>query len=102
MSMVQTQEIANDSSVNMRSIINDIRNNVLHNYQLSYKLRYLGQNIWFLRIRTPNSLRSARVEIIIDEYADPEDRGARGAVFTYGDVPRVQVDLIMNSIMERI
>jgi len=102
MSIIETQDLENDGTVNMRSIINNIRHNVLHNHDLRYKLRYLGDNIWTLRIRSPNANRSARIEIIVDEYADPEDRGARGAVFTYGDVSRVHVDLIMNSIMERI
>jgi hypothetical protein len=102
MSIIETQETQEESTVDMRSIINDIRHNVLTNYDLRYKLRYLGENIWTLRIRNPNANRCARVEIIIDEYADPEDRGARGAVFTYGDISRVHIDLILNSIMERI
>lgn len=101
--VIETQEIAaNNGTVNMQSIINEIRQNVLQNYILTYRLRYLGENIWSLRIRSPNGNRSARIEIIIDEYDNPEDRGARGAVFTYGDIPRNQVALIMDSIMERI
>jgi hypothetical protein len=100
--IIETQEIADISTVNMHAIMNEIRNNVLQNYNLTYKLRYLGENIWSLRIRSPNANRPARIEIIIDEYDNPEDRGARGAVFTYGDIPRNQVALIMDSIMERI
>jgi len=100
--IIETQEIADISTVNMRAIMNQIRNNVLQNYNFTYKLRYLGENIWSLRIRTPNANRPARIEIIIDEYDNPEDRGARGAVFTYGDIPRNQVALIMDAIMERI
>jgi len=96
---VSTQD---NASVNMRGIIRDIKRNVLPNAELTYKIRYLGENIWSLRILRPNMRRSARIEIIIDEFNNPDDRGARGAVFTYGDVPRDQVSLIMDSIMERI
>jgi hypothetical protein len=100
--IIETQEILDISTVDMRAIMNQIRNNVLQNCNFTYKLRYLGENIWTLRIRSPNANRPARIEIIIDEYANPEDRGARGAVFTYGDIPRNQVAIIMDSIMERI
>ena len=96
---VSTQD---NASVNMRAIIRDIKRNVLPNVVLTYKIRYLGENIWSLRILRPNMRRSARIEIIIDEFNNPEDRGARGAVFTYGDIPHDQVSLIMDSIMERI
>jgi hypothetical protein len=96
---VSTQD---NASVNMRGIIRDIKRNVLPNAELTYKIRYLGENIWSLRILRPNMRRSARIEIIIDEFNNPDDRGARGAVFTYGDIPRHQVSLIMDSIMERI
>lgn len=87
--------------VNMWEIIDDIRNTILQNAGLTYKLRHLGNNIWTLRIK-PHNGNSARVEIIVDEYADPEERGARGAVYRYGDVPRDQVAMVMDSIMERI
>jgi hypothetical protein len=89
-------------SVDMRSIIREVKNNVLPNVELNYKLRYHGENIWMLRIQRPNSNRRAKIEIIVDEYEQQEDRGARGAVFSYGDIPREQVRLIMDSIMERI
>jgi hypothetical protein len=91
-----------NGSVDMRSIIREIKHNVLPNADFSYKLRYHGENIWVLRIQRPNSNRRAKIEIIVDEYEQPEDRGARGAVFSYGDIPREQVRLIMDSIMERI
>jgi hypothetical protein len=89
-------------SVDMHSIIQEVKNNVLPNVELNYKLRYHGENIWTLRIRRPNSNRRAKIEIIVDEYEDPEDRGARGAIFSYGDIPPEQLRLIMDSIMERI
>jgi len=88
--------------VDMPSIIDDIRNNILQNLGFTYKLRHLGDNIWTLRVRAVNYERSAHIEIIIDEYTEPEDRGARGAVFTYGDIPRNYIQIIMDSIMERI
>ena len=99
---ISTQDNMDNGTVDMRSIIREVGRSVLPNSNMSYRLRYLGENIWTLRIRHPNMARSARIEIIVDEYDNPEDRGARGAVFTYGDIPRVQVALIMDSIMERL
>jgi len=102
---ISTMANHNDNgSVNMRSIIREIKQDVLPNEGFGYKLRYLGENIWTLRVRhpSPNLSRSARIKIVVDEYDNPEDRGARGAVFTYGDIPRNQITLIMDSIMERL
>jgi hypothetical protein len=101
-SVIETQEMTTNGSVNMQSIVNEIRHNVLQNAHLRFKLRYLGENIWTLRVKSLNGPRSAKIEIIVDEYSDPEDRGARGAVFTYGDVPHEHIDLVMHSIIERI
>ena len=89
-------------TVNMASIIRNIRNTVLPNAGYLYKLRYLGENIWTLKVSHPDGQRSARIEIIVDEFEDPEDRGARGAVFHVGSIPQEHVHLIMNSIMERL
>ena len=102
MSIIETQENPNQEQVDMYEIMDDVRNNVLSNVHLIYKIRDLGENIWSISIRMPNGARRARIEIIIDEYANPEDRGARGAVFTYGSVPRDYVNTIMDAIMERI
>lgn len=102
MSVSTLENYEDNGTVNMQSIIREIRRQVLPNSDLRYKLRYLGENIWTLRVRHPNLNRCARIEIIIDEYDNPEDRGARGAVFTYGDIPRYQITLIMNAIMERL
>ena len=97
-----TQDIPNNGSVDMAAILREIRHNVLPNAGFIYKLRYLGDNIWTIRIRHPNAVRSARIEVVVDEYTNPEDRGARGAVFTYGDIQRNDITLIMNSLMERL
>jgi hypothetical protein len=102
MSVSTLENYEDNGTVNMESIIREIRRHVLPSRDLRYRLRYLGQNIWTLRIRNVNLNRCARVEIIVDEYDNPVDRGARGAVFTYGDIPPHQVALIMDSIMERL
>ncbi len=86
----------------VRRAVRDVRNNVLVNEGLIYKLRDLGSNIWYLRIHRPGGQRCARIEIIIDEYDNPENRGVRGAIIRYGDIPRHQIALIMDSIMERL
>ena len=99
---VSTIEYEDNATVDMESIIREVKRYVLPNADLRYKLRYLGENIWTLRICHPNMNRCARIEIIVDEYDNPEDRGARGAVFTYGDIPRDQIGLIMDSILERL
>jgi len=100
---ISTQDNNMDNgTVDMRAILRQIKQQVLPNAGFIYKLRYLGENIWTLRIRHPNMVRSARIEIIVDEYDNPEDRGARGAVFTYGDIPHNQVSLVMDSFMERL
>lgn len=91
-----------EGTVDIRSIVNEVWQTVVPNMNFQYKLRYLGENIWTLRIKNSNLNRSARIEIIVDEYTNPEDRGARGAVFTYGDISHVHINLIMDSIMERI
>jgi len=96
------QNIPSNGSVDMAAILCEIGQNVLPDAGLTYKVRYLGDNIWTIKICHPNAVRSARIEIVIDEYADPEDRGARGAVFTYGDIQRNVIRLIMNSLMERL
>lgn len=102
MSVSTLENYEDNGTVDMLTIIRNIRNSVLPNSGLRYRLRYLGENIWTLRVRNPNLARSARIEIIVDEYDNPEDRGARGAVFTCGDIPYNQISLIMDSIMERI
>jgi hypothetical protein len=99
---ISTQDIQQNGSVDMATILREVRHNVLPNAGLTYKLRYLGDNIWTIRIRHPNAVRSARIEVVVDEYTNPEDRGARGAVFTYGDIQRNDITLIMNSLMERL
>lgn len=99
---ISTQDIPANGSVDMRPILRDVRNSVLSEAGFTYKLRYRGDNIWTIRIGHPNAIRSARIQIIIDEYTNPEDRGARGAVFTYGDIQRSDITLIMNSLMERL
>jgi hypothetical protein len=102
MSVSTPENYEDNTTVDMQSIILEIKHNVLPNAEFKYRLRYRGENIWTLRIRHPNLIRCARIEIIVDEYDNPEDRGARGAVLSYGDIPRDQVALIMDSIMERI
>ena len=98
-----TTQIINDiGTVDMRSIICSIRAHVLPNAGYIYKLRYLGENIWTLRVSHPNAQRSARIEIIVDEFEHPEERGSRGAVFQHGNIPREHVRLLMESIMERL
>jgi hypothetical protein len=99
---ISTQDIMDNGTVDMRAILRQIKQQVMPNFGFIYKLRYLGENIWTLRIQHPVSPRYARIEIIVDEYDTPEERGARGAVFKYGDIPREQVALIMDSIMERL
>ena len=86
----------------MRNIVSEVKNTVLINQGFTYKLRNIGPNIWTIQIFAPNRERSAKVEIIVDEYENPEDRGARGAIFRYGDISRTHVNIIMNSIMERL
>jgi hypothetical protein len=100
--MVTNNQSIMEGTVDMRSIVNQVWNTFVPNMNFQYKLRYLGENIWSLRIKNSNLSRSARIEIIVDEYANPEDRGARGAVFTYGDISHVRVNMIMDSIMASI
>jgi len=97
-----TQTINDIGTVDMRAIICSIRAHVLPNAGYIYKLRYLGENIWTLRVSHPNAQRSARIEIIVDEFEDPEERGARSAVFHNGNIPREHIRLLMDSIMERL
>ena len=98
-----TTGIINDiGTVDMRSIIRDIRNSVLPDAGYLYRLRYLGENIWTLKVTNPAVPGSARIEIIVDEFDLPEDRGARGAVFRNGSISEEHIRLIMSSIMERL
>jgi hypothetical protein len=93
----------NQNTVDMGSIIRDVRRNVLINEEYMYRLRNIGPNIWTVRIFLPNGGgRFARVEIIVDEFEQPEDRGVRGAVLRYGDIPRQHIAIIMDSILERL
>ena len=92
----------NNTSNAVRNAINDVKNKVLPNADLVYKLRDKGSNVWHLKITSPLGPNSAKVELIIDEFDDPEDRGVRGFVYDLGDVPRDQITLVMDSIMERL
>jgi hypothetical protein len=82
--------------------IRQVRNTVLPNADLTYKLLDKGSNVWHLKITSPLGPNSAKVELIIDEFDDPEDRGVRGFVYHLGDVPRDQITLVMDSIMEKL
>jgi hypothetical protein len=92
----------NISSTAVRNAINDVKNTVLPNADLVYKLRDKGSNVWHLTITSPLGPKSSKIELIIDEFDDPEDRGVRGFVYRLGDVPRDQITLVMDSIMERL
>ena len=92
----------NNTSNAVRNAINDVKNTVLPNADLVYKLRDKGSNVWHLKITSPVGPNSAKIELIIDEFDDPEDRGVRGFVYRLGDVTRDQITLIMDSIMERL
>ena len=92
----------NNSKTAVYNAIRQVRDTVLPNADLVYKLRDKGYNVWHLKITSPLGPNSAKVELIIDEFDDPEDRGVRGFVYRLGDVPRDQITLIMDSIMERL
>lgn len=89
------------NSVDMRSVIQEVKENVVQDQNMEYRLKNVENNVWVLYVRGGGN-RSAKIEIIIDEFGQPEDRGARGFVSRYGDVDRGRVELIMDSIMERL
>lgn len=88
-------------ALNMYNLIQEVEANVLPDKNFKFRIEDMGSNIWLIRISQANK-KSAKVEIVIDEFEDPEDRGARGSVFRYGELSRRDVSLIMDSIMERI
>lgn len=88
-------------ALNMYNLIQEVEANVLPDKNFRFRIEDMGSNIWLIRISQANK-KSAKVEIVIDEFENPEDRGARGSVFRYGELSRRDVSLIMDSIMERI
>lgn len=91
-----------NNTVDMRAIVKEVKENALCNENLEYKLKNVEDNIWILYVLGGSGNRSAKIEIIIDEFDQPEDRGVRGFVMRYGDMNRTQVEVIMDSIMERL
>jgi hypothetical protein len=87
--------------LSFREIIHEVKINVLKNEGYMYRLRYLGQDSWQLKVY-PNDGESAKIQINVDNFDNPDDRGARGYVYRYGDVPHDHIAIIMDSIMERI
>ena len=92
----------NNTAMVVCKAIRQVRNTVLPNADLSYKLLNKGFNVWHLKITSPLGRRPAKIEFVIDEFDDPEDRGVRGYVYRFGDVPRNQLTLVMDSIIERL
>jgi hypothetical protein len=87
--------------LSFREIIQEVGTTVLKNERYMFRLRYLGNDSWQLKVY-PNDGESAKIQINVDNFDNPDDRGARGYVYRYGDVPDEHIAIIMDSIMERI
>ena len=82
------------------NVIFDVRHTVMKDELLAYDVRYRGNDRWDVYIDTPSGTRSAKLEFIIRW--DGEDNDVTACVLRNGDVGRRRINLIMDSIMERL
>jgi hypothetical protein len=88
---------------NLRNIVSDLPQQILTSVGLTYEVDQRGYDRWIVYVRLPNGTRSAKLEFLIDDDEDhPGDPDIAGSVLRRGSIPRSMIELIMDSILERL
>ena len=89
---------------NLRNIVSDLPHQILTSVGLIYEVQQRSPTRWLVYVRLPNGNRSAKLEFIVDEDEDyhPDDPDIAGSVLRRGSIPRSMIELIMDSILERL
>jgi hypothetical protein len=88
---------------NLHNIVSDLPTQILTTMGLTYEVQQRGYQRWIVYVRLPNGHRSAKLEFIIDnDLHYPNDPDIAGSVLRRGSIPRHMIELIMDSIIERL
>jgi hypothetical protein len=88
---------------NLHNIVSDLPNQILTTMGLMYEVQQRSYERWIVYVRLPNGHRSAKLEFMIDYDENyPNDPNIEGSVLRRGSIPRHMIELIMDSIIERL
>ena len=89
---------------NLRNIVSDLPHQILTSVGLTYEVEQRNHSRWIVYVRLPNGDRSAKLEFIVEDDEDnhPGDPDIAGSVLRRGSIPRSMIELIMDSILERL
>jgi len=88
---------------NLHNIVSDLPNQILTTMGLTYEVQQRSYERWIVYVRLPNGHRSAKIEFMIDNDPNfPNDPDIAGSVLRRGCIPRHMIELIMDSIIERL
>ena len=88
---------------NLRNIVSDLPQQILTSVGLTYEVEQRDHTRWIVYVRIPNGNRSAKLEFLVDDDEDhPGDPDIAGSVLRRGSIPRSMIELIMDSILERL
>jgi hypothetical protein len=88
---------------NLRNVVSDLPHQILTSIGLTYEVQERSYSRWIVYVRVPNGTRSAKLEFIIDNDPNyPDDPDIAGSVLRRGSLPRGMIELIMDSILERL
>jgi len=89
--------------MNIYNIISDIEQTMFVDTKLKYVVKYHEQQLWVVYILLPNGVQSAKLEFLIDQDPNnPDDTDVAGSILRYGSVHPRMVDIIADSIVERL
>ena len=88
---------------NLHNIVSDLSTQILIGVGLMYEVQQRSYERWIVYVRLPNGRRSAKLEFMIDYDENyPNDPDIAGSVLRRGSIPRHMIELIMDSIIERL
>jgi hypothetical protein len=88
---------------NLHNIVSDLSTQILIGVGVMYDVQQRNEERWIVYVRLPNGRRSAKLEFMIDNDPNyPGDPDIAGSVLRRGSIPRHMIDLIMDSIIERL
>ena len=87
----------------LHNIVRDLPNQILIGVGLMYEVQQRSYERWIVYVRLPNGRRSAKIEFMIDYDPNyPNDPDIAASVLRRGSIPRRMIELIMDSIIERL
>jgi hypothetical protein len=88
---------------NLHNIVSDLQTQILTTMGLTYEVQQRSYERWIVYVRLPNGHRSAKLEFMINNDPNyPNDPDIAGSVLRRGSIPRSMIELIMDSIIERL